>query len=121
MSSRDGSGVGSVRMWFAVVPPGYVFLLTPAHTIKAGRWRDDPWVRLRIPGTRASQEGVVIPVSWKEAAADADLLTDRFAMAGATTAEGLRWMLDDGSRLLLRAGLRSGSERVDRVHAADGA
>jgi len=97
-------------MWFAVIPPGYIYLLTPTYTRKAERWRDDPWVRFRIPGTQSTQEGVVFAIGWEEAQGSAEQLTKSFAMAGAATAEALRWMLQDGSRQLLRAGVQRGAE-----------
>ncbi|MGH7691900.1 MAG: hypothetical protein ACREOA_04250 [Candidatus Dormibacteria bacterium] len=105
VSSRDRQSRGTVPMWFAVVPPGYVYLLTPTYTRKAQRWQEDQWVRLRIPGTSQAVEGGVEEVAWEEAAADVGVLTQRFALAGAVTPESLRWMLQDGSRRLLRAGL----------------
>jgi hypothetical protein len=109
VSSRDQAGRGTVRMWFAVVPPGYVYLLTPAITLKAERWRHDPWVRFQIPGSLSDQEGVAVEATWEEAAPHLDLLTSRFAMAGAATGEALRWMIEDGSRRLLKVGLGSGA------------
>ncbi|MGA7173903.1 MAG: hypothetical protein WCB86_02325 [Candidatus Dormiibacterota bacterium] len=114
VSSRDHSGQGTVRMWFAVIPPGYIYLLTPTYTRKAERWRDDPWVRFRIPGTDSTQEGVVSAIGWDEARLSADQLTRSFAMAGAATEEALRWMLQDGSRQLLKAGVSRGSESDGR-------
>jgi hypothetical protein len=108
VSSRDQAGRGAVRMWFAVVPPGYVYLLTPTISLKAERWLIDPWVRLQIPGTAAVQEGVVVQVEWEEGEHHVELLTKRFAMAGAATPEALRWMLEDGSRRLLKVGLKRG-------------
>ena len=110
VSSRDQAGRGTVHMWFAVVPPGYVYLLTPTISLKAERWLEDPWVRLQIPGTDAAEEGLVVKVDWGEAQHHLELLTSRFAMAGAATAEALRWMLEDGSRRLLKVGLKEGSE-----------
>lgn len=110
VSSRDQAGRGTVRMWFAVVPPGYVYLLTPTISLKAERWLQDPWVRFQIPGTAAAQEGVVVKVGWEEAEHHLDLLTSHFAMAGAATAEALRWMLEDGSRRLLKVGLKVGAK-----------
>lgn len=104
VSSRDPAGRGTVRMWFAVVPPGYVYLLTPTITLKAERWRHDPWVRFQIPGSGAAQEGVAVEATWEEADAHLDLLTRRFAMAGAATGEALHWMIEDGSRRLLKVG-----------------
>ncbi|MGA8207884.1 MAG: hypothetical protein WB801_04960 [Candidatus Dormiibacterota bacterium] len=117
VSSRDPGGRGTVRMWFAVIPPGYVYLLTPTISLKAERWRQDPWVRLRIPGTTAAQEGVVLEVGWEEAEHHLELLASRFAMAGAATGEALQWMLEEGSRRLLKVGLRMGapSETVGQV------
>lgn len=115
VSSRDQFGQGTVLMWFAVVPPGYVYLLTPTYTRKAERWRDDPWVRLQVPGSEVFQEGVVDLIGWEEAQADIDVLTSRFSMAGAATGEALRWMLQEGSRQLLRVGVESSSEGVEAV------
>ncbi|HUY24308.1 MAG TPA: hypothetical protein VMV09_03250 [Candidatus Saccharimonadales bacterium] len=109
VSSRDHSGRGTVRMWFAVVPPGYVYLLTPTITLKAERWRHDPWVRFQIPGSEADQEGLAIEATWEEAEPHLDLLTGRFAMAGAATGEALRWMIEDGSRRLLKVGRGPGA------------
>jgi hypothetical protein len=118
VSSRDQAGQGTVRMWFAVIPPGFIYLLTPTYTRKAERWRDDPWVRFRVPGTTLSQEAVVAKVSWEEAQTSAELLTASFSMAGAATPEALRWMLQDGSRQLLRAGVQPDA-RSDRVAAVE--
>lgn len=121
VSSRDRAGQGTVRMWFAVIPPGFIYLLTPTYTKKAERWREDPWVRFRVPGTAATQEGVLSTVGWKEAQANAELLTQSFSMAGAATPEALHWMLQDGSRQLLKAGiLRTGqSDGVALVQPHD--
>jgi hypothetical protein len=109
-------------MWFAVIPPGYIYLLTPTYTRKAERWRDDPWVRFRIPGTDSAQEGVVAAIGWDEAQLSADQLTKSFAMAGAATAEALRWMLQDGGRQLLKAGVSRGpdSDRLAQVQPQNG-
>lgn len=117
VSSRDPSGRGTVRMWFAVVPPGYVYLLTPTITLKAERWRYDPWVRFQIPGSGADQEGLAVEATWEEAEPHLDLLTRRFAMAGAATGEALHWMIKDGSRRLLKVGLRpdASSEAVGKI------
>ncbi len=109
VSSRDRGGEGRVRMWFAVAPTGHVYLLTPAISRKAERWLEDSWVRLRIPGSRVSQEGLVQLVDSQGARADVDLLVDRFRLSGAATPEALAWMLDSGSHLLLRVGLANQS------------
>jgi len=121
VSSRDRAGLGTVRMWFAVIPPGFIYLLTLPYTRKAERWRDDPWVRFRVPGKAAIQDGIVTAVGWEEAQASAEQLTPSFSMAGAATPEALRWMLQDGSRLLLKAGIRRvfDSDGVELVQAED--
>ena len=105
VTSRDSRGEGSVRMWFAVAPSGHVYLLTPAISLKAQRWLDDPWVRLRVLRARISQECLVQLVDSRGAMDDAELLVDRFRLAGAATPEALAWMLESGSHLLLRVGL----------------
>jgi hypothetical protein len=92
-------------MWFALVPPGYVYLLTQPFSLKAQRWLEDPWVRLQVRGDRSQQEGLVTEVGWEEASRHAELLVERFAMAGAATSEALQWMLQDGSRRLVKVGL----------------
>jgi len=109
VSSRDRASRGTVRMWFAVMPPGFIFLLTPSYTRKAERWREDPWVRFRVPGTEFAQEATLRRLGWSEAQASAERLTASFAMAGAATPEALRWMLDDGSHLLFQAGRQRAS------------
>ncbi len=119
VSSRDGAGRGRVPMWFAVAPPGHVYLLTPAVTLKAERWRRDPWVELRVPGGGPRLEGVVSELGWEEAEPLAGILTERFALAGAATPEALRWMLEDGSRRLLRVGQRPGSDLPGPVQGQD--
>ncbi|EQD41260.1 transposase IS605 OrfB, partial [mine drainage metagenome] len=47
------------------------------------------WVRLRIPGSRVSQEGRVQLVDSKGALADVELLVERFRLSGAATPEAL--------------------------------
>jgi hypothetical protein len=92
-------------MWFAATGAGYVYLLTPAFSLKARRWLEDPWVRLTVPDTRLSVEGVIKLVQVSDLGSDLPLVLERFAMAGAITEEALTWMLESGSHLLLRAGL----------------
>src|SRR5438309_5396311 len=46
VTSRAGSQQGTVRTWFVVTPAGDVYLFTSAFSVKAVRWRSDPWVRL---------------------------------------------------------------------------
>lgn len=102
VSSRGRGHTGSVRMWFAISPRGYVYLLTPAFSLKAQRWREDPWVRLMIPGEGMSVVGHVRSIGMEEVGGDLPLILSRFALAGAVTAEALTWMLESGSHLLLR-------------------
>jgi hypothetical protein len=101
VSSRDPRRTGSVRAWFAVAPPGMVLLLTEAHSVKAARWRRDPWVRLRVPGGGPSAEGVVRFVTGAEVDELAPLVVERWDMAGAPTAEGLHRILDMGTHVLV--------------------
>jgi len=53
VTSRAGAGMGTVRMSFAIAPPGVVYLLTSAFSRKASRWDRDPWCasRRRAPGS----------------------------------------------------------------------
>jgi hypothetical protein len=102
VTSRDPESGrrGTVPMWFAVAPPGVVYLLTFAYSRKAERWRRDPWVRLDAPG--AAAEGVVHFVSGAEVDEVAPLAVERWDMAGATTPEALHRLLDEGTHVLLR-------------------
>ncbi len=101
MTSRDGPHRGTVPMWFALAPPGVVYLFTHAFSRKVERWRRDPWVRLSAPRGMAA-EGAVHFVEGAELEAVADLVVERWAMAGATTREALRRMVAEGSHALLR-------------------
>ena len=105
VASRGGGGSGRVRMWFAAPESGFVYLLTPIFSLKAQRWLEDPWVQLTVPNANASLEGVVKRVNVADLGSDLPLVLERFAMAGAATAEALTWMLESGSHLLLRVGL----------------
>jgi hypothetical protein len=104
VTSRDpvSGRRGTVPMWFAVGPPGVVYLLTFAFSRKAERWRRDPWVRLTVPGTDVAAEGIVQVVATEELDALAPLVVDRFDMAGAATPEALRRLVEAGSHVLLR-------------------
>jgi hypothetical protein len=101
VSSRDPRRAGSVRAWFAVAPPGVVLLLTEAHSVKAQRWRRDPWVRLRVPRGGPSAEGVARFVTGAEVDELAPLVVERWDMAGAPTVEGLHRILDAGTHVLV--------------------
>lgn len=106
VTSRDPESGrrGTVPMWFTVVPPGVVYLLTHAFSRKAERWRRDPWVRLSVPGDGGvAVEGVVRFVTDREEVeAIAPLAVERWDMAGAATPEALHRLLEDGTHALLR-------------------
>ena len=103
VSSREGDLVGSVRAWFVLTPAGYVYLFADARSVRMRRWRSDPWVRLTVPGTGASAEGMVEPVPAGEIDTElGELVVERWGMWGAATPEGLRRMVRDGSHVLLR-------------------
>ncbi len=101
VTSRAGARQGTVRAWFAVAPPGVVLLLTEAHSVKAQRWRSDPWVRLAVPGGGPSAEGIVRPVTGTRVDELAPLVIERWDMAGAPTVEGLHRILDAGTHVLV--------------------
>lgn len=102
VSSRDRRRSGTVRAWFAVAPPGVVLLLTEAHSVKAQRWRHDPWVGLRVPGSSAGAEGTARFVTGAEEVDElAPLVVERWDMAGAPTVEGLHRILDAGTHVLV--------------------
>jgi hypothetical protein len=101
VTSRDGAEHGTVPVWFLITPPGVVFLFTYGFSIKARRWRRDPWVRLSIPGR--SVEGMAHFVAAEEIEPEIEpLIVERWAMQGATTVEGLRRTLRDGVHVLIR-------------------
>ncbi len=106
VSSRDSSGEGKTRMWFALTLGGTLYLLTPSFSLKARRWESDPWVRVRAG--REVVEGTVEQVTLEEAGGDAPLLLERFRLAGASTMEALGWMLESGSHRLFRVRPRAG-------------
>jgi hypothetical protein len=101
VSSRDPRRSGTVRAWFAVAPPGVVLLLTEAHSVKAQRWRGDPWVGLRVPGTGVRAEGTARFVTGAEVDELAPVVVERWDMAGAPTVEGLHRILDSGTHVLV--------------------
>lgn len=91
-----------MRTWFVLAPPGVVYLFTQAYSVKAVRWRKDPWVRLAIPGSAEAVEGTVQVVPETEVDAVAPLIVDRWGMWGATTAEGLKRLIRDREYVLFR-------------------
>jgi hypothetical protein len=102
VTSRESGRERSVRAWYALAQPATIYLFTESFSLRAARWRRDPWVRLRVPG------GPTVEGTVHQMTADAlddtliALVTDRWWMWGATTAEGLRRMLRDGSHVLMR-------------------
>lgn len=103
VSSREAGRVRAVQTWFVVTPDGTLYLFNYAHALRVARWRNDPWVRLTVPGGGPSVEGQVQFID----PADVDegvqnLVVDRWGMWGATTPEGLRRMLRDRSHVLVR-------------------
>jgi hypothetical protein len=103
VTSRDGSARGTVPVWFVVAPPGVVYLFSYGFSVKVGRWRADPWIRLTVPGTGVSTEGVVHFVPEGPELEDiAPLVVEKWGMWGATTVEGLRRVIRDGTYVLVR-------------------
>jgi hypothetical protein len=103
VTSREDGVTGTVPVWYVVGSPGVVYLFSFSFSIKARRWRSDPWVRLRVPGSSAATEGVVHFV------AEADELdrigaaiVERWSMQGAPTIDGLRRTLRDRVHVLVR-------------------
>jgi hypothetical protein len=102
VTSREGSTRGTVPVWFIVEPPGVVYLFGFAFSEKARRWRSDPWVRLTVPGTRVSAEGVVRFMGVDELDDIGPHVVERWSMQGATTLEGLKRTLRDQVHVLVR-------------------
>ena len=102
VTSRDAQTSGTVPVWFITGPPGVVYLFGFAFSEKARRWRSDPWVRLTVPGTTTSAEGVAHEVQLADLDAIGPRVVERWSMQGATTLEGLRRTLRDGVHVLIR-------------------
>ncbi|MHB1500251.1 MAG: hypothetical protein ACYCYK_03635 [Candidatus Dormibacteria bacterium] len=115
VTSRGPAGTGTVLVWFAISPRGFVYLLTPSFSLKAQRWLEDPWIRLTVPGGGPSAVGLVNPVGIPELGDDLAEVLTRFAMAGAVTAEALGWMLESGSHQLLQVGSAPGGSEAGPV------
>ncbi|MGI9145552.1 MAG: hypothetical protein ACR2IK_03220, partial [Chloroflexota bacterium] len=94
--------LGTVPVWFVIAPPGVVYVFGFGFSEKARRWRSDPWVRLRVPGTHTSAEGVAYFVGPDQLDPIAPLVVERWAMQGAPTIEGFRRSLRDGVHVLVR-------------------
>jgi hypothetical protein len=103
VSSREDGRERAVRAWFIVTPEGDIYLFNYAYALRVARWRNDPWVRLTVPGTGQSIEGRVRFIDPAElSSAVQDQVVERWGMWGATTPEGLRRMVRDGSHVLVR-------------------
>ena len=103
VSSREGGRERAVRAWFIVTADGDVYLFNYAYALRVARWRKDPWVRLTIPHTHQSVEGRIRFTDASELDdAVQDQVVERWGMWGATTPEGLRRMVRDGSHVLVR-------------------
>jgi hypothetical protein len=103
VSSREAGRVRAVHTWFVVTPDGDLYLFNYAHALRVARWRNDPWVRLAVPGGGPSVEGQVQFIDPAEVdEAVQNLVVDLWGMWGATTPEGLRRMLRDRSHVLVR-------------------
>ncbi len=103
VSSRQDGRERMVHAWFVVTADGDILLFNYAFALRVSRWRKDPWVRLTIPKTHQSIEGRVRFVDPSELdEAVQDMVVERWGMWGATTPEGLRRMVRDGSHVLVR-------------------
>lgn len=103
VSSRAGDDEGTVPVWYLLDPAGVLYLYGESFSRKARRWRSDPWVRLRVPGGRASAEGRVHVVgTGAELDAIAPRVVERWGGWGAATVEGLKRTLRDGTHVLVR-------------------
>jgi hypothetical protein len=102
VTSRDEQTRGTVPVWFITGPPGVVYLFGFAFSEKARRWRSDPWVRLTVPGTAVSTEGVAHEVQLAELDDIGPRIVEHWSMQGAPTLEGLRRTLRDRVHVLIR-------------------
>ena len=103
VSSREAGRERAVHTWFIVTPGGDLYLFNYAYAVRVARWRNDPWVRLTVPGGGPSVEGRVQFIESTDVSeAVQDQIVDRWGMWGATTPEGLRRMLRDQSHVLVR-------------------
>jgi hypothetical protein len=102
VSSREGGRERAVRAWFIVTADGDVYLFNYSYALRVARWRQDPWVRLTIPGSRLSVEGRVqfVDASTLDTSIQ-DQIVERWGMWGATTPEGLRRLVRDGAYVLV--------------------
>ena len=103
VGSREAGRERAVRAWFIVTPEGDIYLFNYAYVVRVARWRNDPWVRLTVPRGGPSVEGQVRFIDPGELdAAVQGMIVEQWGMWGATTPEGLRRMVRDGSHVLVR-------------------
>ena len=103
VGSREDGRERAVRAWFIVTREGDIYLFNYAYAVRVARWRNDPWVRLTVPGGGQSVEGRVRFVDPAELdGAVQEMIVEKWGMWGATTPEGLRRMVRDGSHVLVR-------------------
>ncbi|HUY61826.1 MAG TPA: hypothetical protein VMW49_08110 [Candidatus Dormibacteraeota bacterium] len=102
VTSRDGPVEGTVPVFFLVLPPGVLYLYTYAFSKKADRWRQDPWVRLTVPGGGPATEGSARFVEGADLDRVAEAVAEHWAMAGTPTVEALRGSLASGMHALVR-------------------
>jgi hypothetical protein len=103
VGSREAGREGAVRAWFIVTVTGEIYLFNYAYAVRVARWRKDPWVRLTVPGGGPAVEGRVRFVDPAELDSGVqDKIVEQWGMWGATTPEGLRRMVRDGSHVLVR-------------------
>ena len=103
VTSREDGRERSVRAWFIVTREGDIYLFNYAYAVRVARWRNDPWVRLTVPGKGPSVEGRVRFIDPAELdRAVQEMIVEQWGMWGATTPEGLRRMVRDGSHVLVR-------------------
>jgi hypothetical protein len=106
VGSREGGRVRAVPVWFVVTADGDIYLFNYAYAVRVARWRNDPWVRLTVPGRGPSVEGRVRFIDPAELdGAVQEMIVEKWGMWGATTPEGLRRMVRDGSHVLVRVEL----------------
>ncbi len=103
VGSREDGRERAVRAWFIVTLEGDIYLFNYAYALRVARWRNDAWVRLTVPGRGTSVEGRVRFVDPAELdGAVQEMIVEKWGMWGATTPEGLRRMVRDGSHVLVR-------------------
>jgi hypothetical protein len=103
VTSREDGLERSVRAWYVLDGLSTIYLFTYSFALRVARWRKDPWLRLQVPGGGPAVEAKVALVNAEELDQRiVPAVLERWWMWGATTEEGLRRMLRDGSHVLIR-------------------